>query len=103
MLSENDLLLKHFFDHDILFEVASEDEHYFVKKTIENHTFPNRKIGSYTIVRREAILADLELANEIMIKYKQPGKFSNFFSKLDKFYQELVDPESNDRFLLAMY
>jgi hypothetical protein len=95
MFSKDDLLLKHFFDHDILFEVDSEDEHYFVKKTIENHTFTNRKTGSHNIVRKEAIVSDLELANEILIKYKRPGKFNNFFSNLDEVYRLLVDPEVN--------
>lgn len=89
--TRDDLLLKHFFNHDILLKVDSKDEHYFVEKTIENHTQPytliNRKstgsIGPTNTIMRDVGLADLKLASEIMSKYKQEDKFGYFFSQVD--------------------
>jgi hypothetical protein len=85
--SKDDLLLKHFFNHDILLGVDSKDEHYFVKKTIENHAFLSSPISPFSKVINDVALADLKLASEILIKYKQPGRFSYFSRQLDKVYE----------------
>ena len=36
------------------------------------------------------VVADLKLASEIIIKYKQPAKFSNVSDDLDEVYQAVV-------------
>ncbi len=39
--SKDDLLLEHFFNHDRLLGVDSDDEHYYVKKLITNQALPS--------------------------------------------------------------
>jgi hypothetical protein len=103
LFSRDDLLLKHFFNHDILLGVDSKDEHYFVEKTIENHTQPHTLfhtvsttlLGPTNIIMRNVGLADLKLASEIISKYKQEGRFSYFSSQLDKVYQMFINNTSN--------
>jgi hypothetical protein len=98
LLSSDDLLLKHFFNHDILLGVDSKDEHYFVKKKIENHTLLSNVDSTLSPIIDEVNLADLKLASEIIIKYKQPGRFSYFSSQSDKVYQTFAGGYDNFTF-----
>jgi hypothetical protein len=83
------LLLEHFFLQDILTGVDSDDEHYFVKKTLDNYALIGKWPESFYMGLGEAELADLELISEIIIKYKQPSVFYDLYGK-DKVYQELL-------------
>jgi hypothetical protein len=58
-----------------------------VEKTNENHKLLSNVTSPISTDINDVTLADLKLANEIIIKYKQPGKFSYFSSQLDKVYQ----------------
>jgi hypothetical protein len=89
--AKDDLLLKHFFDQDMLFGVDSDDEHDFVKKTIANHTLPSGSTEPHNLILREAELADLELANEMIYKYKQPAQFSDGCNNPDEVKQKVLE------------
>ena len=89
--AKDDLLLKHFFDQDMLFGVDSDDEHNFVKKTIENHTLPRGSTEPHNLILREAELADLRLASEIIYKYKQPAQFSDGCNNPNEVYQKVLE------------
>jgi hypothetical protein len=84
------LLLEHFLIQDILIGVDLYDEHYFVKKTIENHDLFDRWPKPHYMSLGDAELADLKLISEIIIKYKQPTRFNDLFDNMDKVYQKLV-------------
>jgi hypothetical protein len=98
LLSSDDLLLKHFFNHDILLGVDSKDEHYFVKKKIENRTLLSNVDRTLSPIIGKVNMADLKLASEIIIKYKQPGRFSYFSSQSDKVYQKFAGGYENFTF-----
>ncbi|WP_292372729.1 hypothetical protein [Methanosarcina sp. UBA411] len=87
-LSDN-LLLEHFLHHDMLLGVDSPEELYFVNKTKENHTLPRGSTISGRVILREAELADLRLASEMILKYKQPSIFS--FDTADEIYKAVLD------------
>jgi hypothetical protein len=89
--AKDDLLLKHFFDQDMLFGVNSDDEHYFVKKTIENHTLPSGSTEPHNLILQEAELADLELASEMIYAYKQPAQFSDGCNNPDEVKQKVLE------------
>lgn len=89
--AKDDLLLKHFFNQDILFGMDSDDEYYFVKKIIENHTLPSGSTEPHNLILREAELADLKLASEIIFKYKQPAQFSDDSNNPDEVYQKVLE------------
>jgi len=84
------LLLEHFFTQDILIGVDLYDEHYFVKRTIENWGLFDRWPKPLYKSLGDAELADLKLISEIIIKYKQPGLFGDFFDNRNDVYQKLV-------------
>jgi hypothetical protein len=88
--SKDDLLLEHFFNHDRLLGVDSDDEHYYVKKLIANQALLSGSIQPDDLLLREKEFADLKLASEFIIKYKQPAKFSNVSNNLDEVYQAVV-------------
>lgn len=88
--SKDDLLLEHFFNHDRLLGVDSDDEHYYVKKLIANQVLPSGSIQPDDLLLREKEFADLKLASEIIIKYKKPAKFSDISDNLDEVYQAVV-------------
>ena len=77
-------VLEHFFIQDILIGVDSDDEHYFVEKTIENLESFNRWPEPNYMGLGEAELADLNLIEEIIIKYKQPAQLHDLFTNTDK-------------------
>ena len=85
-----DLLLEHFFNHDILIGVDSNEEHEFVKNTIENHALPRGSIDPPYITLQKAILADSKLISEIIIKYKQPAELSDISNNLYEVNQAVV-------------
>jgi len=89
--SKDDLLLKHFFDQDMLFGVDSDDEHKFVKQTISNHTLPSGSTEPHNLILREAKLADLKLASDIIYKYKQPAQFSDGSNNPEEVYQKVLE------------
>jgi hypothetical protein len=84
----DDLLLEHFLHHDMLIEKDSPEELYFVKKTKENHTLPRGSTEPRQIILREAELADLKLASEMIYKFKKPSRFS--FDTADETYQAVL-------------
>lgn len=84
------LLLEHFFIQDILIGVDFYDEHYFVKKTIENWDLFDRWPKPLYKSLGDAELADLELISKIIIKYKQPELFGDLFDNRDEVYQKLI-------------
>ena len=88
--AKDDLLLEHFFNHDRLLGVDSTDEHYYVKKIIYNHALPGGSIQPHNMLLQEKEFADLKVASEIIIKYKQPAKFSDVSDNLDEVYQAVV-------------
>jgi len=88
--SKDDLLLEHFFNHDRVLRVDSEDEHYYIKKIIANHALPSGSIQPHDILLQEKEFADLKLASEFIIKYKHPTKFSDISDDLDEVYQAVV-------------
>ena len=89
-LAKDDLLLEHFFNHDRVLGVDSTDEHYYVTKIIYNQALPSGSIQPHNMLLREKEFADLKLASEIIIKYKQPAKFSDISDNLDEVYQAVV-------------
>jgi len=88
--SKDDLLLEHFFNHDRVLRVDSDDEHYYIKKLFANQALPTGSIQPDNLLLREKEFADLKLASEIIIKYKQPAKFSDVSDNLDEVYQAVV-------------
>jgi hypothetical protein len=88
--TKDDLLLEHFFNYDRLLGVDSDDEHYYVNKLIANQDLPSGSIQSDDLLLREKEFADLKLASEIIIRYKQPAKFSDVSDNLDEVYQAVV-------------
>jgi hypothetical protein len=88
--SIDDLLLEHFFNHDRLLGVDSADEHYYIKKIKANQALPSGSIQPHNILLREKEFADLKLASEIIIRHKQPAKFSDISDNLDEVYQAVV-------------
>jgi hypothetical protein len=87
---KDDLLLEHFFNHDRVLGVDSIEEHYYVKKIIDNQALPSGSIQPHNMLLQEKELADLKLAGEFIIKYKQPTKFSDVSDNLDEVYQAVV-------------
>jgi hypothetical protein len=87
--SSDDLLLEHFLHHDMLIGTDSPEELYFVNKTKENHTLPRGSTASGRVILREAELADLRLASEMIFKFKQPSRFS--FDTVDEIYQTVLE------------
>ena len=87
--SKDVLLLEHFFNHDIITGVVSEYEPYFVKQTNKNHTLPRGSTEPWRMDLKEAELADLRLASEMIIKYKQPSEFS-ISDNLNEVYQAVL-------------
>lgn len=83
------MLLEHFLIHDILIGMDLDDEHYFMKKTLDNYTLIGRCPEPFDLGLGEAELADLRLISEIIIKYKQPSVYYDLYGK-DKVYQELL-------------
>ncbi|WP_048050984.1 hypothetical protein [Methanosarcina soligelidi] len=88
----DDLLFEHFLNHDILIGEESDDQLYFVKKTKENHALPRGSTEPWQMILKEAELADLKLASEMIFKYKQPSRFS--FNTIDEIYQAVLDSYS---------
>jgi hypothetical protein len=88
--SIDDLLLEHFFNHDKILGIDSADEHYYIKKIKGNRNLPSGSIQPDDMLLREKEFADLKLASEIIIKYKQPAKFSDISDNLDEVYQAVV-------------
>jgi hypothetical protein len=86
------LLLEHFFIQDVLIGVDSDDEHDFVKKTIENgalfHRWP--ELFDIDIRLEDAELADLKLVSDIIYKYKQPAQFSDGCNNPDEVKQKVL-------------
>jgi hypothetical protein len=78
------LLLEHFFIQDILIGVDCDDEHYFMRKKIENWKSFERWPDPYYMGLGEVELADLKLISEIIIKYKQPAQLSDLFNNIDE-------------------
>lgn len=87
--TRDDLLFEHFLNHDMLIGADSDDQLYFVKKTKENHALPRGSTETGQIVLKEAELADLRLASEMIFKYKQPARFS--LNTVDEIYQAIFD------------
>mgnify|MGYP006874522834 FL=1 len=87
--TNDDLLFEHFLNHDMLIGADSDDQLYFVKKTKENHTLPRGSTEPGQIILKEAELADLKLASEMIFKYKQPSRFS--FNTVDEIYQAVLE------------
>jgi len=85
--SKDKILLKHFLNQDMLFEIDSKDEHDFVKKTIENRTLPSGSTEPNKLILLEANLADLRLTSEIIYKFKQPALLSGSVNSSDEIYQ----------------
>lgn len=83
------LQLEHFFNHDIITGVVSEYESYFVKQTNKNHTLPRGSTEPCRMNLKEAELADLRLASEMILNYKQPSKFS-VSDSFDEIYQTVL-------------
>ena len=92
---KDDLLLQHFIDHDMLIGEDSDDELYFVRKTKENHTLSRGSTVPWQIILREAELADLKLASEMIFKYKQPTQFSDSCNNLEEVYKKVLKYYSN--------
>ena len=90
-----DLLLEHFFKHDILIGVDSQEEHEFVKKTIENHALPKGSTDPPYENLRKAKLADARLMTETLIKYNQSARLSCISDNFDEEYQIIVEHCSN--------
>jgi hypothetical protein len=88
--SIDDLLLEHFFNHDRLIGVDSDDEHYYINKIKANQALPSGSIQPDNLLLRDKEFADLKLASEFIIKYKQPAKFNNVSDNLDEVYQAVV-------------
>ena len=86
----HDLLLEHFFNHDVLIGVDSQEEHEFVKNTIKNHESPRGSTAPPYVNLQKAILADSKLISEIIIKYKQPTELSDISSNLYEVNQAVV-------------
>lgn len=84
----DDLLLEHFLHHDMLIGKDSPEELYFVKKTKENHSLPRGSTEPWQVILREAELADLKLASEMIYKFKKPSRFS--FDTVDETYQAVL-------------
>lgn len=61
--SKDYLLLEHFSDHDKLLGVDSDDEHYYVKKLIDNHALPSGSIEPHNVLLHEKEFADLKVAS----------------------------------------
>jgi hypothetical protein len=78
------LLLEHFLIQDILIGVDSDDEHDFVKKTIENLELFQRWPEPPYMGLGEAELADLKLIKKIIIKYKQPAQLSDLMTNIEE-------------------
>jgi hypothetical protein len=70
--------------------IDSADEHYYVKKIIYNHALPSGSIKPDNLLLREKEFANLKLASEFIIKYKQPAKFSDISDNLDEVYQAVI-------------
>jgi hypothetical protein len=87
--SNDNLLLEHFLHQDMLIGADSPEEFYFVTQTKENHTLHRGSTKPPQIILREAELADLKLASEMILKYKQPSRFS--FGDVDEIYKALLD------------
>lgn len=87
--AKDDLILEHFLDHDIYIGANSDDQLYFVKKTKENHTLPRGSTEPWQMILKEAELADLKLASEMIFRYKQPSRFS--LNNVDEIYQAVLD------------
>jgi hypothetical protein len=88
-LKSDDLLFEHFLHHDILVDAYSPIELYFLKRTKENHTLPRGPTVPWNFVLREAELADLSLASEMIFYYKQPSEFS--FNTVEETHQALLE------------
>ena len=87
--SKDVLLLEHFFNHDIITGVVSKCEPYFVKQTKENRVLPSGSTAPWHMILKEAELADLRLASEMILNYKQPSKFS-VSDSFDEIYQAVL-------------
>jgi hypothetical protein len=98
----HDLLLKHFFNHDILIGVDSKEEHEFVKKTLENHALPKGSTDSPYVNLRKATLADAKLISETIIKYNQSAKLSDIYDYYDEVYQAVVKYYSNFQYEITV-
>jgi hypothetical protein len=90
-LSMHYLLLEHFFIRDILIEVDSADEHYFVKRTIENRDVFLRWPEPRYMGLGEAESADLTLMKTIMKKYKQPAQLIDSSNNPDEINQRILE------------
>jgi hypothetical protein len=78
------LLLEHFLIQDILIGVDSDDEHDFVKKTIENLELFQRWPEPPYMGLGEAELADFKQIKKIIIKYKQPAQLSDLMTNIEE-------------------
>ena len=86
-----DLLLKHFFNQDILIGVDSREEHAFVKKTIWNHVLPRGSTDPPYVNLRKSTVVDSELISEIIYKYKQPAQFSDGSKNPDEIKPKVLE------------
>jgi hypothetical protein len=97
-----DLLLEHFFKHDILIGVDSQEEHEFVKKALENHILPKGSTDPPYVNLRKATLADMRLITETLIKYNQSTKLSGTSNHFDEEYQTVKKYYSNFQFEITI-
>jgi hypothetical protein len=97
-----DLLLGHFFNHDILIGVDSQEEHEYVKKTIENHALPKGSTDPPYVNLRKASLADARLISETLFKYHQSARPNSIYDNVDEEYQTVVKYYSNFQFKITV-
>ncbi|KKG75196.1 hypothetical protein [Methanosarcina mazei] len=91
--SASNLLLKHFFNHDILTGIATNEEIEFVKNIKTNHErfIDLAKSNDTKGMIRVELLDDLKYESEIIFKYKKPSYFCDNCSTPEEVYQHLID------------
>ena len=60
-----------------------------MKQTKENRILPSGSTAPWHMILKEAELADLRLASEMILNYKQPSKFS-VSDSFDEIYQTVL-------------
>ena len=92
-ISRFDLILKHFFDHDLVTGSATNEEINFIKNIKTNveiiHDYEESRDFKNEI--RVQLLGDLKPMSEIIFKYGKPSILTENCNSLDEVYLKLVD------------
>lgn len=88
------LFLVHYFNQDLLTNIASPDEIDFIRK-IKNNNVAYHKAKKSEDAYKIKILSDLKIESEIIFKYNQPSLFSEGCKTSDEVYELLQKHYNN--------